>query len=143
MKIRKIKKIQKYLTYDAVKTLVQCTVTVYIENHKETAASLECRSTTYRQAITTRINCTYTYSFSLASCHKAMSIQVNIANLQNFTWHYSSDMLNWYHPVGPLTLHDPGGGFKSPTPPLSFFALTHLILELHYCALVTFPKKIV
>ena len=33
-----------------------------------------------------------------------------------------------------------GGGFKSP-PPLRFFALTHLILELHYCALVTFPKK--
>ena len=40
----------------------------------------------------------------------------------------------------PLTLYDPGGGFKSP-PPLRFFALTHLILELHYCALVTFPKK--
>ena len=33
-----------------------------------------------------------------------------------------------------------GGGFKSP-PPLRFFALTHLILELHYCALVTFPKN--
>ena len=33
-----------------------------------------------------------------------------------------------------------GGGFKSP-PPLRFFALTHLILELHYCALETFPKK--
>ena len=32
-----------------------------------------------------------------------------------------------------------GGGFKSP--PLRFFALTHLILELHYCALVTFAKK--
>ena len=25
--------------------------------------------------------------------------------------------------------------------PIRFFALTHLILELHYCALVTFPKK--
>ena len=42
-------------------------------------------------------------------------------------------------PSPPLTLYDPGGGFKSP--PLRFFALTHLILELHYCALVTFPKK--
>ena len=43
---------------------------------------------------------------------------------------------------GMLTLYDSGGGggFKSP-PPLRFFALTHLILELHYCALVTFPKK--
>ena len=41
----------------------------------------------------------------------------------------------------PLTLYDPGGGVKSP--PLRFFALKHLILELHYCALVTFPKKIV
>ena len=39
-----------------------------------------------------------------------------------------------------LTLYDPGGGgFKSPPP--RFFALTHLILELYYCALVTFPKK--
>ena len=35
------------------------------------------------------------------------------------------------------------GGFKSPPPPLRFFALTHLILELHYCALGTFPQKIV
>ena len=38
-----------------------------------------------------------------------------------------------------LTLYDPGGGFKSP--PLRFFALTYLTLKLHYCALVTFPKK--
>ena len=36
---------------------------------------------------------------------------------------------------------DPGGGVKSP-PPLRFFALTHLILGLDYCALGTFPKKI-
>ena len=41
------------------------------------------------------------------------------------------------------TLYVPGGGgFKSP-PPLPFFALTHLILKLHYCALVTFQKNIV
>ena len=33
-----------------------------------------------------------------------------------------------------------GGALKAP-PPSDFFALTHLILELHYCALVTFPKK--
>ena len=40
-----------------------------------------------------------------------------------------------------LTLYDPGGGgFKSPSP-LRFFALTHLVLELHYCVLVTFPEK--
>ena len=39
-----------------------------------------------------------------------------------------------------LTLYDPGGGALK-APPLRFFALTHLILELHYCALVTFPKK--
>ena len=32
-----------------------------------------------------------------------------------------------------------GGALKAP--PLRFFALTHLILELYYCALVTFPKK--
>ena len=31
-----------------------------------------------------------------------------------------------------------GGGLSSPT---EFFALTHLILGLHYCALGTFPKK--
>ena len=43
--------------------------------------------------------------------------------------------------VDTLTLYDPGGGgFKSP-PPLRFFALTHLILELNYCALENFPKK--
>ena len=41
-----------------------------------------------------------------------------------------------------LTQYDPGEDFKSPHP-LSFFALTHLILELHYCALGTFPHKIV
>ena len=42
-----------------------------------------------------------------------------------------------------LTLYDPGEwALKAPPPPpLRFFALTHLILELHYCALVTFPKK--
>ena len=38
-----------------------------------------------------------------------------------------------------LTLYDPGGALKAP--PLRFFDLTHLILELYYCALVTFPKK--
>ena len=37
----------------------------------------------------------------------------------------------------PLTLYDPGGGGGGG----GFFALTHLILELHYCVLVTFPKK--
>ena len=31
-------------------------------------------------------------------------------------------------------------GTKKP-PPLRFFALTHLILKLHYCALKTFPQK--
>ena len=31
-----------------------------------------------------------------------------------------------------------GGALKAPPP---IFALTHLILELHYCALVTFPKN--
>ena len=41
-----------------------------------------------------------------------------------------------------LTLYDPGGGGLK-APPFRFFALTHLILELHYCALGTFPKKIV
>ena len=34
-----------------------------------------------------------------------------------------------------------GGGGALKAPPLRFFALTHLILELHYCALVTFAKK--
>ena len=39
-----------------------------------------------------------------------------------------------------LTLYDPGGGALN-APPLRFFALTHLILELHYCELGTFPKN--
>ena len=33
-----------------------------------------------------------------------------------------------------------GGAFKVPSP-LRNFALRHLILDLHCCALVTFPKK--
>ena len=40
-----------------------------------------------------------------------------------------------------LTLYDPRGLLMPPS--LRNFALTHLILELHYCALGTFPKKIV
>ena len=36
-----------------------------------------------------------------------------------------------------LTLYDPGGGGL----PFRFIAVTHFILELHYSALVTFPKK--
>ena len=42
-----------------------------------------------------------------------------------------------------LTLYDPGGGGGAlkALPPLRFFALTHLILELQYGALGTFPKK--
>ena len=39
-----------------------------------------------------------------------------------------------------LTLYYLGGGLKAP-PPLGSFVLTHLILELHYCALGTFPKN--
>ena len=41
-----------------------------------------------------------------------------------------------------LTLYDPvgGGALKAP-PPLRFFALKHLVFELHYCTLGTFPKK--
>ena len=45
----------------------------------------------------------------------------------------------WSASLNPIRSGGGGGGFKSP--PLRFFALTHLILELHYCALVTFPKK--
>ena len=33
------------------------------------------------------------------------------------------------------------GGGGALIAPLQFFALTHLILELHYCALGTFPRK--
>ena len=39
-----------------------------------------------------------------------------------------------------LTLYDPGGAFNAF--PLRNFALTHLIQELRYCALVTFFKKL-
>ena len=34
-----------------------------------------------------------------------------------------------------------GGGGALKAPSLRFLALTHLILELHYCALGTFPKN--
>ena len=43
------------------------------------------------------------------------------------------DMFNPIRPGG-------GGGWALKAP-LRLFALTHLILELHYCALGTFPKK--
>ena len=39
-----------------------------------------------------------------------------------------------------LTLYDPGGGALKAPPPTDFL-LSRIILELHYCALVTFPKK--
>ena len=41
-----------------------------------------------------------------------------------------------------LTLYDPGGGGELLKPPLQNFAITHLILGLHYCALVTFSIKL-
>ena len=60
-----------------------------------------------------------------------------------------SDLLNMAHGSGPIRpakslnpIRSGEGDFKSPPPP-SMFALTHLILELHYCALGNFPKKIV
>ena len=40
-----------------------------------------------------------------------------------------------------LTIIQSGGGGDLKVPPLRFFAVTHLILELQYCALGTFPKK--
>ena len=70
MNIRKIRQIRKYLTCEAVKTLVQCTVTVRLDycnslycglpfkDYKETEASPEFRSTTHRQDNTARINFT-------------------------------------------------------------------------------------
>ena len=39
-----------------------------------------------------------------------------------------------------LTLYDPGGGGLLKLP-LRNFAFAHLLLELHYCALGTFPQK--
>ena len=45
-----------------------------------------------------------------------------------------------FYPKKPYTIRGGGGAFKAS---LRHFALTHLILELHYCALVTFPQKIV
>ena len=55
----------------------------------------------------------------------------------SYSWHYYG-----HYFLKRLTIYNPGGGgFKSPPPPLRFFALTHLILELYYCALVTFSKK--
>ena len=44
-------------------------------------------------------------------------------------------------PIDPLNPIRSGGGGALKAPPLRFFVLMHLILELHYCALVTFPKK--
>ena len=60
---------------------------------------------------------------------------------------YASHIINCIHQhtfckfKSGLTLYDRGGGALKAPPPLRFFALTHLILELHYCALRTFPNK--
>ena len=42
-----------------------------------------------------------------------------------------------YYSINPIRSGG-GGGFKKKTP---IYSLTHLILEVHYFALVTFPKK--
>ena len=69
----------------------------------------------------------------------AYSLQID--NKLDWNKHISTLLLEVNHNYPSLTLYDPGreGGFKSP-PPVRFFALTHLILGLHYCALGTFPK---
>ena len=51
----------------------------------------------------------------------------------------SACIVNLSSSLNPIRSGGGGGALKAP--PLRFFALTHLILELHYCALVTFPKK--
>ena len=53
------------------------------------------------------------------------------------TFHYCSTVviLKLFNPIGF------GGGGALNAPLLRFFALTHLIFELHYCALGTFPRN--
>ena len=55
---------------------------ITIKTIKETATDPECRSTTHRQDVMREsISHNNTYRSSLASCHKAMPIQVKRANL--------------------------------------------------------------
>ena len=44
MNIRKIRRIKKYLTYEAVKTLVQCTMTVCFDNCKSLYGGLPLKT---------------------------------------------------------------------------------------------------
>ena len=63
-------------------------------------------------------------------------------NLQSwlaFPTHDNTCSLYYAMSINPIRSGGGGGALKAP--PSDFFALTHLILELHYCALVTFPKK--
>ena len=104
MNILNIRQIRKYLSYEAVKTLVQCTVTVYIRfdycNGLHCGLPLKTIKIQLAQNAAARLiakisprestSNTLTDRSSLASCDKAMSIQVNGANLHHFTWYYTS-----------------------------------------------------
>ena len=88
MNIRKIRRIRKDLTYESVKTLVQCTVAVRLDycyslhcglplktikklQLAQNAAARLIAKISPRESISHN---NYTHRSSLASCHKAMSI---------------------------------------------------------------------
>ena len=83
MNIRKIRRIRKYLTYEAVKTLVQCTVTVRLDYCNSLYCGLPLKTIKKLQLAQNAaagliakisISHNYTHRSSLASCHKAMPI---------------------------------------------------------------------
>ena len=89
MNIRKIRRIRKYFTYEAVKTLVQCTVTVRLDYCNSLYCGLPLKTIKNMQLaqnaaarliakISPRESISHNYRSthrsSLASCHKAMPI---------------------------------------------------------------------
>ena len=97
MNIRKIRRIRKYLTNEAVKTLVQCTVTVRLDYCNSLYCGLPLK-TIKKLQLTQNAAARLIAKISPRESISHTSILIDLhwlpvtigANLQNFTWHYTS-----------------------------------------------------
>ena len=127
MNIRKIRRIRKYLTYEAVKTLVQCTVTVRLDYCNSLYCGLPLKTIKKLQLaqnaaarLIAKISPRESISHILIDLHwlpVTKRCQYKLMVLTYKTLHgttpvYICDMLNWYHPSRPLR----SGAFPSLTP---------------------------
>ena len=127
MNIRKIRRIRKYLTYEAVKTLVQCTVTVRLDYCNSLYCGLPLKTIKKLQLaqnaaarLIAKLSPRESISYILIDLHwlpVTKRCQYKLMVLTYKTLHgttpvYICDMLNWYHPSRPLR----SGAFPSLTP---------------------------